>query len=136
MPITPVAGPAGAGKSQYIAATIRPGWVVIDFTSLYVALSGVQRGPDGKYPERHAGDPLLPLAAYLKSTALRQAVERELDGFVTTSARADIPELERVTGQPAKVIDPGEETIKARLAEAVTGELSPECSAALARWYS
>ena len=100
-----------------------------------MALSGAQRGPDGRYPERIAGDPLIPLVAYIKATALRQAVERELDGFVTTSARADVPELERITGQPATVIDPGEDVVKARLADAVAGELSPECSTALSRWY-
>ena len=135
MPITPVVGPAGAGKSQYIAASIRPGWVVLDFTGLYVALSGVQRGPDGKFPERVAGDPLLPMTSAIKAVALSMAVERELDGFVTSSARDDVPTLERITGRLAVVIDPGESVIRARLADAVTGELSSECSAALARWY-
>ena len=135
MSIVPILGPAGAGKSQYIAATIRPGWIIIDYTSLYVALSGVQRGADGKYPERESGDPLLPFVAGLKTMALRMATERELSGFVTSSALADVEVLEKITGETAKIIDPGEEVVRARLADPVTGELSPECSAALRRWY-
>ena len=135
MPIVPVCGPAGAGKSQYIAATIRPGWIILDYTALYAALSGVQRGPDGKFPERVAGDPLLPMTAAVKAVALSMAVERQLDGFVTSSARDDVSTLERITGQSAVVVDPGEDVVRARLADAVTGELSPECSAALSRWY-
>ena len=135
MPITPVVGPAGAGKSQYIAATTRPGWIVLDYTAIYAALSGVQRGPDGKFPERVAGDPLLPMTAALKAVALSMAVERELDGFVTSSSRDDVPTLERITGQSAVVIDPGESVVRARLVDAVTGQLSPECAVALGRWY-
>ena len=133
--ITPVVGPAGAGKSQYIAASIRAGWVVIDYTALYAALSGVQRGPDGKYPERVTGAPLLPFVAGMKTMALRMAVERELSGFVTSSSLADVEALETITGETAKVIDPGEDVVRARLADPVSGELSPECSAALRRWY-
>lgn len=135
MPITPVAGPAGGGKSQYIAERLRPGWLVLDFTRFYVALAGVERGPDGRYPERETGDPLLPLVSYVKRVALREAVERELDGFATTSARDDVEVLERITGRPAVVVDPGEEVIRARLADPVSGELSSECTAAMRRWY-
>ena len=133
--MTPIVGPAGGGKSQYIRERIRPGWVVLDFTALYAALSGVERGPDGRYPERIAGDPLLPLVSAAKAVILSMAVERELDGFVTSSARADVPILERVTGKSAVVIDPGEAVIRARLADPVTGELSAECTKAVARWY-
>ena len=135
MAITPIVGPAGAGKSQYIAANIRPGWIIIDYTTLYVALSGVQRGGDGKYPERESGDPILPFVAGMKTVALRMAVERELSGFVTSSALADVEVLEKITGETAKVIDPGESVVRARLSDPTTGELSPECDKAVRRWY-
>lgn len=135
MPITPVVGPAGGGKSQYIAANIRPGWVIVDFTALFVGLTGVQRGADGKYPERVTGDPILPMTSALKAVALSMAVEREMDGFVTTSNRDDVPTLERITGTAAVVVDPGEAVIRARLADAVTGQLSQECNAAFSRWF-
>ena len=135
MPITPIVGPAGSGKSQYIAANLRPGWIILDYTGLYAALTGVQRGPDGKFPERMAGDPVLPLVSALKAVALSMATERQLDGYITSSARADVEVLERATGQKAVVLDPGESVIRARLADPVTGELSGECASALARWY-
>ena len=135
MAITPIVGPAGGGKSQYIAENIRSGWIILDFTSLYAALSGAQRGPDGKYPERITGDPPLPLVSEVKALALNAAIRRELSGFVTSSARDDIEMLERVTKTPAVVVDPGEATVRARLADPITGQLSEECTAALRRWY-
>ena len=128
-------GPAGAGKSQVIEELRQPGQVLLDYTGLYAAIGGVQRGPDGRYPERLDGDPLLPLIAAVKDYAVEQAVTRELDGYVTSSSRDDIERLERITGQKAVIVDPGEEVTKARLADPVTGELSAECSKALARWY-
>lgn len=135
MPIVPIVGPAGAGKSQVIAAERRPGDVLIDFTLLYAALSGAVRGPDGTYPEREAGDPLLPLVAAVKAFALQQAVDRELDGHVTSSARGEVESLERRTGRPARVVDPGEDTVISRLVDPDTGDLSEECGEAAARWY-
>ena len=71
----------------------------------------------------------------MKDYAVEQAVTRELDGYVTSSSRDDIKRLERITGQEAIVVDPGEEVTKARLADPVTGELSEECEKALRRWY-
>ena len=135
MPIIPIAGPAGSGKSAYVAANLRAGWVTVDFTQIYVGLTGAVRGADGRYPERVTGDPVLPLVSAVKAVVLSMAIERELDGFVTTSSRDDVPMLEAKTGQKAVVIDPGESVIRARLADAVTGELSSECGNALSRWY-
>ena len=130
-----VAGPAGGGKSQFVAEQRQPGEVLIDFTSLYVALSGAVRGADGRYPDREAGDALLPLVAWLKAAAVRQAAERELSGYVTTSDRREIDRLRELGADgELTVIDPGEEVTRARLAD-TTGELSPECARALNRWY-
>ena len=135
MPIVPVIGPAGAGKSQVIEELRRPGQVLLDYTGLYAAIGGVQRGPDGRYPVRVDGDPLIGLVAALKDYAVEQAVNRELDGFVTSSSRDDVERLQQITGQTAVIVDPGEEVTKARLADPVTGVLSEECTKALRRWY-
>ena len=135
MPITPVAGPAGGGKSAYVAEHLRPGWIVLDFTQIYVALTGAVRGPDGRFPERVSGDPVLPLVSAVKAVALSMAIERGHSGFVTTSSLDDVPALERATGNSAVVIDPGETVIRSRLADAITGSLSSECEQALGRWY-
>ena len=139
MPLTIVRGPAGAGKSQYVEREHKPGQVIVDFTRLYSALANVARGADGKYPERHDGDPLLPLIAAMKAHAIREAAAREISGYVTTSSSAP-GELARLrelgASGPSVTLDPGEVAIRARLAELGTdGKLSPECEKALKRWY-
>ena len=115
MPIVPIAGPAGAGKSQVIAAERRPGDVLIDFTEIYAAVSGVQRGPDGRYPERLDSDPLLPLVSAVRGFMLSEAVRRELNGVVTTASRDEVSVLERITGQRARIVDPGDDMVVSRL---------------------
>lgn len=130
-----VAGPAGAGKSQYVARERNPGDILIDYTSIWAALTGAERGADGKYPERETGDPALPLVSATKEFVLRQAVERELNGFVTTSARDEVQRLESVTNSTAEIIDPGQDVVRLRLADPETGRLSDECQGALNRWY-
>ena len=136
MAIDIIAGPAGGGKSDYISERLRRGLVVLDFTRLFVAISGAERDAQGRYPVRESGDPLLPLAAYLQTTALRQAAARELSGFVTTSDPEAIERLHEAGATGATVtVDPGIETIKARLADPRTGKLSAECEKAIERWY-
>ena len=137
-------GPAGAGKSQVAAGKLDQGEADVwaDFTRLHTALSGVERGPDGRYPVREAGDPLVPLAAYLKVVVIRQGLAR---GFrvVTTTSSADEGEVERArelateagAALDVQTVDPGEAVVRARLADAATGALSPECEVALSRWY-
>ena len=130
MPITIIRGPAGGGKSQAIADRLQPGEVVIDFTRLYVALAGVERGPDGKFPVREDGDPRLALTEYVRLTAIRQAAERELSGYVTTSdGRPEAVERLQAAGATGGVetIDPGEAVVRARLADPVSGEVSDPC---------
>ena len=138
MPITIIRGPAGGGKSQAIADRLQPGEVVIDFTRLYVALAGVERGPDGKFPVREDGDPRLALTEYVRLTAIRQAAERELSGYVTTSdGRPEAVERLQAAGATGGVetIDPGEAVVRARLADPVSGEVSDPCRKAVDRWY-
>ena len=45
MPLEIIAGPAGGGKSQVIEQERAPGNVVIDFTRIFVAVTGVERDP-------------------------------------------------------------------------------------------
>ena len=138
MALTIVRGPAGGGKSQYVEREHKPGQVIVDFTRLYSALALVERGPDGRYPERHDGDPLLPLVAAIKAYAIREAARRELSGHVTTSSGApgELARLRELGARGAAVtIDPGRATIEARLSDAETGELSIECQKAIGRWY-
>ena len=137
MPITPVVGPAGGGKFQWIARRRRPGDVLIDFTSIWAAVTGAQRDPaTGKYPPRGDDDPSTDMVSYLMAVAVRYAVDNGLSGYVTTSQRSKVADLGRQTGEAAVVVDPGEEVVRDRLVDDETGELDPQCAAALGRWYA
>ena len=122
--ISIIRGPAGGGKSQWIAEHKRPGEFVADFTLLFAAVAAVTRGPDGKYPVREDGDPLLPLVSAVKAYVVRQAAARQLSGYVTTSdsRQSEIDRLRDAGADgPVETIDPGESVVAARLADPVTG---------------
>ena len=139
MALTIVRGPAGGGKSGYIERERRPGEVLADFTAVYVALAGVTRGPDGKYPMRLDSDPLIPITAAIKAYIVRQAAARALRGYVTTSdsSAGELARLRELGASDAEAItlDPGRAVVEARLSDPETGELSEQCRLALARWY-
>ena len=63
MPIGIIRGPAGAGKSQWFEANREPGDLIIDVSGLWVALLGLERDGNGRYPVRLATDPGLRMAA-------------------------------------------------------------------------
>lgn len=140
--LTLLRGPAGAGKSGRARRLLDDGEAdaQADTTALYAALSGVERGPDGRYPPRSESDPLLPLTTYIRATVARDALRRGLRVVVTSSRRDDEDHWRDVAREAgaafdAETIDPGIEVLRARLADPESGELSAECSAALARWY-
>ena len=138
MPIRIVRGPAGGGKSQWIRERMGPSDVLLDYTTLWAAVTDAARDAAGKYPIRRDGDPRLAMVEWLRLAAVRQAAERELDGFATTSdSRPEAVERLQAAGAdgPVETIDPGEAVVRARLSDAVTGQLSPECRQAMARWF-
>ena len=136
-----ISGPAGAAKSAMARRLLveHGGLVVIaDFQALYAALTGDVRGPDGRYPLRD--ERLLPLVEYTRRAVVTGAVNREVE-VIATNSDGD-PErrrflLERLgPGATERIVDPGRAVVAARLADAATGELSPECDSAISRWYS
>ena len=145
--LTLLRGPAGSGKSQKARAMLADGedQVLADFTALYAAVTAAERDPStGKYPERVTGDPLLPLASYIKATIARAGLRRDFRVLVTTSDSSE-DEIEKwsdlASGEGARfstvTVDPGEDVVRARLmTDPNTGEaLSAECQKALRRWY-
>ena len=135
-----VEGPAGGGKSQHVAELVEAGTVqvVADVTALWVALSGVTRGPDGRYPVREDDDPALHTARYLQAVAVRHALEQGADVAVTTSQRGQAGRWRHVSTRytlEVSTVDPGREVVRQRLALPETGELSPECQQAIDRWF-
>lgn len=136
-----VAGPAGSGKSQLVAAELDPTQdVLVDFTRIWAALSGIERLPDGTFPVRRRSDPRTGLTVALKGVLLDQSLRRELEKsgtvFLTTSSRDELDNLERRFPQArTRIIDPGESVARSRLARPGQGGLAPECEGALRRWY-
>ena len=137
-----LSGPAGAGKSGvarriWIGLVAAGPAVIVDFQSIYAALTGDVRGPDGRYPLRR--EDLLPTVEYVRRAALTAAREREIPVVATNS---DGDEERRAfllsllgAGAVETIVDPGRETVAARLSDPATGELSPECEEAISRWY-
>ena len=86
---TLISGPAGAGKTQQAREMLRQSnapMVAADFQSLLAALLLLERGPDGRYPERLASqDFVLPLAEYLRRTIMTVAARNDVDVVVTNS---------------------------------------------------
>ena len=135
-----LSGPAGGGKSAVARQLFidLAGSVIVDFQSLYASLLGIDRGPDGRYPERDPSDAyLLPTTEYLRRAAIRAAVERNLDPIVTNSDGDDQRRLDLLgfmgAGAVERVIDPGRQVVVERLS--VNGILSGQCGQAISRWY-
>lgn len=108
--------------------------VVIDFGRIFAALFpklvNVVRGD----AERRA----LIMATWLKTAAVRRAVELDLSGFVSTSDPGKVDSLLTMTGQQrpdgVRIIDPGRAVVLARLAQSQPGR-EAACTAAVDRWY-
>ena len=135
-----LSGPAGASKSAAAVELIQSAsapMVAADFQSIVVALLQLQRGPDGRYPQRPEW--VLPLTEYVRAAVITGAVRRDIDLVVTNSDGN--PErrkflLDRLgPGATETILDPGEDVVKARLSSPKTGKLSRECGKAINRWY-
>ncbi len=140
MPSVLLSGPAGSGKSAVARerreAAAGPA-VIADFQSIYAALSGDVRGPDGSYPLRD--ERLLPTVEYVRRAVISAARAREIN-VIATNSDGDPDRrafLLRELGEDAteEIIDPGEDVVKARLSSRRTGRLSGACRAAVGRWY-
>ena len=111
---------------------------MLDFQALYSAILGLQRLADGRYPERLPSDAFaLPLAEYIRHSAIRVAVEHEVD-VIATNSDGDPDRRQRLLGllgpgATERVVDPGRAVVEARLS--VDGRLSSQCAEAIGRWY-
>ena len=139
MPSILLSGPAGGGKSQEARrlreANSGPA-VIADFQSIYAAISGDVRGPDGKFPLRDAA--LLPITEYVRRAIVTGARAREIDVIATNSdgSLARRRQLLDLLGPGAseRILDPGRAGVIDRLADS-GGTLSGECASAISRWY-
>ena len=129
-----VAGPGCDDvKMPYVEARRRPGDVVISAGAIFKAITASDAIPS-------SNSAALRLALYLRAVAIRQARERQLDGFVLTSngARADLDRLVRDTGAPGvTVLTMTEAQACARIAQIVpAGERRAACDEGIKRrWF-
>ena len=141
-----ISGPAGGGKSQLARVELEaaePQTIIVDFQALVVAVLAVERGPDGRFPNRDQVTFVLPLVERLRRQAIDAAVQAEL-GIIATNSDGDAERrqmlIDRMGGVAAgvveRVVDPGIEIVSARLSDPATGVLSESCSKAIQRWFS
>ena len=142
MPNLLISGPAGAGKTaearRVLEAATEP-MVAADFQTILAALRLLERGPNGRYPNRIGAEAswLLPMTEAIRQTIITIAVDREIDVVATNSDGS--PErraylLGRLgPGAVERVIDPGISVVTERLS--VQGTLDPQCLEAIQRWH-
>lgn len=135
-----LSGPAGANKSALARQILQdnPGLMVAaDFQSIYAALVLAVRGPDGRFPLRE--EALLPLVEYVRRAIITAATARDIDVVATNSdgdpARRKLLLNALGLGAIERIVDPGRDTVVARLQDPITNELSPQCGRAIDRWY-
>ena len=140
MPSVLLSGPAGANKSALARRLLQENpqlAVIADFQSVYVAITQVVRGDDGRYPLRDRR--LLPLVEYVRRAIISGSVARDIDVIATNSdgdpGRRQFLLSQLGPGATERVVDPGREVVSARLADPETGDLNEECEGAIGRWY-
>ncbi len=139
MPSILISWPAGADKSRLARELLAaaPLGVVADFQSIYVALTLLERGRDGRYPL--CDERLLPTVEYVRRALITGAVARDLDVIATNSDGDPVRRAALLAslgpGAVERIIDPGLEVVTSRLADPVTGDLGAECDRAIQRWY-
>ena len=137
MPLHVLAGPGcdRVGKLDYVKQARESGQrvdVVISAGRIYESLAGA-----GSVPS--SNPPVLRMALALRTAAIRQAREKELDGFVLTSNgnRQDLSRLVGETGGELRVLKLTEQEACARVARLVpVGERRAACEEGIkSRWF-
>ena len=113
--------------------------VAADFQTIYAALLLLERGADGRYPERNPAlaSWALPMAEAVRQTVITIATDREIDVVATSSdgapARRNFLLSRLGPGATETILDPGRAVVEANLSRG--GGLSQQCSDAVSRWY-
>ena len=131
-----LAGPGcdAVGKNEYLAVELEPDDVVISVGKIFEAITTTTAVPS-------SNSAALRLALYLRTTAIRQAREKQLSGFVLTSNgnRADLDRLVDETGaRGVTVLKLTEAQACARIAALVPkGDRRAACEEGIKRrWFA
>ena len=137
-----LSGPSGGGKSaaarELLAAAVVP-TIMIEFQDLYASVLGIRRNPEtGRYPPRRPQDAYaLPMAEYLRQSAVTGAIKQDLE-IVLSNSDGDADRRAFLLGRlgptaSERVINPGISVVTERLS--VDGTLDPDCRLAIQRWF-
>ena len=136
MPLRVVAGPGcdSVAKDGYVEAEREPGDVVISVGKIFEAITATVDVPS-------SNPPALRMALYLRTTAIRLAREKQLNGFILTSngSRRDLDRLVEESGASGVVvIKLSESAACARVAQLVpAGERRELCAEGIRkRWFA
>ena len=131
-----VAGPGcdSVGKDAYVEDELQPGDVVISVGRIFEAITATTDVPS-------SNSAALRMALYLRTTAIRQAREKQLNGFVLTSNgnRADLDRLAAEAGADGvTIIKMTESAACAKIAQLVpAGERRAACEEGIRkRWFA
>ena len=142
MPNLLISGSAGSAKSaaarEELAASNEPA-IIAEIQPLYAALLGIERLPNGRYPERLERDShALRLAEYLRRAAITASVARGIK-IITTNSDSDLDRrqfLLRELGQGSveRIVNVPFDVAISNL-QGPNGITSDQCAAAVERWY-
>ena len=130
-----VAGPGcdAVGKDEFIEGELGPDDIVISVGRIFKAITATTDVPS-------SNTPALRMALYLRTTAIRQAREKELRGFVLTS-NGDRANLDRLAAEAGAdgvtIIKMTESAACAKIAQLVpAGERRAACEEGVKRrWF-
>ena len=142
MPNLLISGSAGSGKSaaarEELAASNEPA-IIAEIQPLYAALLGIERGPDGRYPERRESDAhALRLAEYLRRAAITASVARGIR-VITTNSDSDLDRRafllnELGPGATERIVTVDYDVAISNL-QGPNGATSDQCRQAVERWH-
>ena len=142
MPNLLISGSAGSGKSaaarEELAASNEPA-IIAEIQPLYAALLGIERGPDGRYPERRESDAhALRLAEYLRRAAITASVARGIR-VITTNSDSDLDRRafllnELGPGATERIVTVDYDVAISNL-QGPNGATSDQCRRAVERWH-
>ena len=115
-----VSGPAGAGKTAAARLELNrraAPTVLVDFQSIYATLLGLERLPNGRYPERLESQAYaLATTEYVRRATITAARERQIDVIATNSDGSVVRRRQLLSllgpGASERVIDPGRDVVK------------------------